>query len=499
MRLRRRLQALLLGFLILIASGLTVDLVVIRGREEVRSRMDDRLMPAQAELHALERALLEQQVGQRGFLLTGSERFLDPYVDGRVEAERALDSLRSLVDHDDDLSAGVDRVRSRVQAWQELGADFEIDARRAGRDDVLTALVTGGTGRRLFEAAREEVVLLREDLRAALDHARRSVQRRDDVVLGVEMATVGFAIALVGVLAVLMSRWVIGPLDDLGRSVRSVASGSLQSQVAVTGPPDLADLAADVDSMRRRILAEVDDAARAREALADRGMVVLTLRDELAAGDVSMPAGLELAARFQPAAGIVAGDWFDVVRLDSDRVALALVDVSGHGAGAGAFALRTKALTLAALQTHEPGDALEWVASRLGDTGEQFLTGVILVLEAGSGRIRYASAGHPPILLGGLTGIDELGPTGPLLGPVRGHWTTAEAVLERGGVVAVYSDGLVEARNELREPFGVDRLRTVVERTQLGGPEAVADACLGAVATHQVEREDDLTLCVLGR
>jgi CHASE3 domain sensor protein len=498
-RLRRRLQTLLLVFLVLIAVGLVVDLLAIGQRDDARDRISQRLEPAKEELANLELALLDQETGQRGYLITGSERFLAPYRDGRATAERSLDSLRDLLRDDPDLAAGVQRVRSRVQAWQELGADFEIDARRDDRIEVLRALVTGGTSRRLFEAAREEAAFLRLAVDDALADARASVERRDRLVLAVELATVGLAVAFVGLLAVLISRWVVGPLDDLGRSVRSVASGSLASAVTVAGPPDLADLAADVDSMRRRILAEVDDAARAREALADRGMVVLTLRDELAAGDLSVPPGIRFAGRFQPAAGIVAGDWFDVVRLDADRVALALVDVSGHGAGVGAFALRTKALTLAAICTHEPGDALGWVASRLGDTGEQFLTGVIVVLDAATGHLRYASAGHPPMLLGGLTGVDELGATGPLLGPVRGTWETAEAQLDRGGVLAVYSDGLVEARDHDRQPFGVARLREVVERTQLGGPEAVADACLAAVSDHQVLREDDLTLCVLGR
>ena len=82
---------------------------------------------------------------------------------------------------------------------------------------------------------------------------------------------------------------------------------------------------------------------------------------------------------------------------------------------------------------------------------------------------------------------------------MRTTWATGEATLERGGVLAAYSDGLIEARNRAREPYGVERLAAVVERAQLDGPEAVADACLSAVAAHQSEREDDLTLVVLGR
>ena len=500
MRLRRRLQALLLAFVILVTVGLAVDLAAVARREDVDARVEHVLEPAHQRLADLEVALLDQETGQRGFLLTGSERFLEPYEAGRAAAEDDIEVLRTLLEGDEDLAAGVDRVRSRVQAWQQLGAEFEIDAQRSGRSEILTALVTGGTSRRLFEAAREETSFLDDAVEAELAQAVADARRYDDLVLGAEIATVASVALLVGLLAVLVSRWVMRPLEALGRSVQAVASGALGAEIAVPGaPPEVADVASDVDSMRRRILAEVDDAARAREALADRGMVVLTLRDELAAGEVAMPHGVQLVGRFQPAIGIVAGDWFDVVRLDNDRVALALVDVSGHGAGVGAFALRTKALTMAAIPNHDPGDAFGWVLSRLGDTGEQFLTGVIVVLDAATGSIRYASAGHPPLLLGGLTGITELEATGPLLGPVKATWETREATLERGGVLAAYSDGLVEARDSQRVPFGIDRLAQVVERTQLGGAEAVADACVAAVSSHQVSREDDLTLVVLGR
>ena len=85
------------------------------------------------------------------------------------------------------------------------------------------------------------------------------------------------------------------------------------------------------------------------------------------------------------------------------------------------------------------------------------------------------------------------------MGPITGHWTTEEVDLPRGGVIVAYSDGLIEARDADGEPFGVSRLVAVVEQHQLGGPDAVADACLEAVQQWQRSREDDLTLCVLSR
>jgi sigma-B regulation protein RsbU (phosphoserine phosphatase) len=308
------------------------------------------------------------------------------------------------------------------------------------------------------------------------------------------------ALGLIGLTAKLASDWVTRPLNQLNTAVQRTAGGALHEPIPDGGPPDVAELARDIDAMRRRLLAEVDDAARARAALADRGMIVVALRDDLAPAPISLPKGLSLAGRFRPAKGLVAGDWYDICRIDDDRVALALIDVSGHGAEVATFALRTKALTMAALTTNEPGDAFRWLASHLGDTGELFLTGVVVEVSVSSGEIRYASAGHPPMLLAGLHGVTELLPTGPLLGPLPGQWETATAQLERGGVLIAYSDGLPEARDAEGEQFGLDRLAEVVGQHQLAGVDAVADAALRAVEAFAVEGgRDDITICTLGR
>ena len=493
------MQALLAGFLALVVLALGLDVTVLRVRERRSDRLQDSFEPAQLNLQGLLTSLVDQETGERGYLLTGMEEFLGPYNDGKAATTQALSALRNELAGHDDLMAGIERLRSKVEAWQSLGADFEIAAKRSGRDAVVATLVSTRTGTRLFDSVRTEVADLQRRLTEATAAERRDLERLDQQLLLIDLGTLLLALALLSLATYLARAWFTRPLRAFGDSVREVAAGALTSTVKSAGPPEFSELAADVDAMRRRILAEVEEAERAREALADRGMIVMTLRDELAAGTPDLPAGVGLAGRFSAAAGIVAGDWFDVIRLSADRVAVALVDVSGHGAGVGAFALRTKALTLAAMQTYEPGDAFGWVASRLGDTGEQFLTGVIMVLDAQSGLVRYANAGHPPLLFADVRGVSRLAPTGPLVGPIAGTWTTNEVILTRGGALVAFSDGLMEARDEAGVPFGVDRIVEIIEASQMGGPDVIADACLGAVQQHQVSREDDLTMVVLSR
>ena len=77
-------------------------------------------------------ALVDQETGQRGYVLTGDEAFLEPYRDGAATSAGRLAALRADFAGDPGMTDG-DRPRSpRPSAtWQRVGARPEIAARRA--------------------------------------------------------------------------------------------------------------------------------------------------------------------------------------------------------------------------------------------------------------------------------------------------------------------------------------------------------------------------------
>ena len=502
MRLRRRLQLLFLPFVLLLMGQLALDSYLLRQRDDVRIFLDARLNPARVALSDLLASLVDQETSARGFLITGQDVFLEPYRSGRVEVEGRLEELDQLLDYDPDLMTILTRTQSRIQAWQQLGAEYELAVKRSGRDDDANALVATGTGMRLFDEARGEIKVLQAEVDMQLAARQEGLERIRNRTTGVRAAAAALGLAIVLLGRILLERWITEPLDELGGAVRSVATGQLRHPIPATGPPDLKELGQDVEAMRERLLDEIDESATARAALAQRGMVVLALRDELAPEPLDLPDGLEIAARFQPAEGVVAGDWFDTIHLGGARFAVALFDVSGHGAEAGVFALKTKYLVLGALRNGlSAAAALRWLATQLGDTGDYFLTGVIVEIDAATGRLRYANAGHPPALVAGAGVVIPLMPTGPLLGPLAADWTDAEANLPAGATLTIYSDGLIEAQVTDGDELGVERLTAIVmaEGTE-ADPETLADACFAPLdPMFSGSRRDDITLVVVGR
>ena len=152
-----------------------------------------------------------------------------------------------------------------------------------------------------------------------------------------------------------------------------------------------------------------------------------------------------------------------------------VVDISGHGAVAGILALRCKELLRSALALGaDPGDALGSTADQLGSLGDEtFLSALVVVIDVRDGSIRYANAGHPPALVCHRDGSTvPLPPTGPIVGPFDGSGRPATRGLGPGENLAVYTDGIIEARFE-GEMFGPERLARLVGDERLRGRPAI--------------------------
>ncbi|QFZ72975.1 SpoIIE family protein phosphatase [Streptomyces fagopyri] len=161
-------------------------------------------------------------------------------------------------------------------------------------------------------------------------------------------------------------------------------------------------------------------------------------------------AGLDVAARYLPSTrGIdIGGDFYDLIRLGPTTVAATIGDVQGHNADAAALMGQVRTAVHAAAGA-PPGDVLARVNRLLTDLDPGLFTSCLYAhLDLTHHRVRMATAGHPPPLLrhpDGLTEVLSLSP-GLLLGiDSTSDYPTTEIQLPPGAVLALYTDGLVEA------------------------------------------------------
>ncbi|MDT0164585.1 SpoIIE family protein phosphatase [Actinotalea sp. AC32] len=199
--------------------------------------------------------------------------------------------------------------------------------------------------------------------------------------------------------------------------------------------------------------------------------------------DPPQPDHLEIAVRYHPAAEAaqVGGDWYDAFMQPDGATVLVIGDVAGHDIAAAATMSQVRSVLRGIAVTTEapPAALLERVdrALRTLDTGA-IATAVVARLEQeedelhrGVTRIRWSNAGHPdPMLVAADGTVTPLsaGKPEPLLGLLPDTARTdVELTLDRGATLVLYTDGLVERRDQpLRE--GMVRLReTLAELAEL--------------------------------
>ncbi|MFD9868617.1 PP2C family protein-serine/threonine phosphatase [Streptomyces niveus] len=210
-----------------------------------------------------------------------------------------------------------------------------------------------------------------------------------------------------------------------------------------------------------------------------------------------------IAVRYLPAIGSlnVCGDWYDTVDLSDSRFAVAVGDVVGHGLQAATvMGMLRSALSAVSRAVPGPAQALEILGLYARSLeGALATTAVTAMVDSRSNLIMYSSAGHPPPVLLRRDGSCELldQATDPPLGARPEHVLRPQAgvAYETGDTLVLYTDGLIERRDEDIDT-GVGRLTSALSTCADLGPETLADALLQRLHLT-AGSSDDIALVVI--
>jgi serine phosphatase RsbU (regulator of sigma subunit) len=199
--------------------------------------------------------------------------------------------------------------------------------------------------------------------------------------------------------------------------------------------------------------------------------------------------GVEMDWAYWPARQ-VGGDFYDCLAVDGDRLALVLGDVSGKSIGAAMFMARlTSFLRATVPENPAPGVVLTRINTLLGTRADQvlFATACYILLHPAGRNLRYASAGHLPVLIlePGAQVFRELNPTGIPLGiDPSTTYAGQEEVLVPGSLLVLYTDGVVEARDAGGAMFGTETMKRTLLQNRDRAPREITQNLISAVGTH---------------
>ena len=316
-------------------------------------------------------------------------------------------------------------------------------------------------------------------------------------VRGVAMTGLIVAAVIAVDLAVGLDTLVVGLSPPMGLVI-------IKLQLAVFGIAGLV-FAAEVYERELATSAAVLATTRAQLAESEGRMerqIALRLQEALLPGRPIVYPEVSVAARYEAGseALLVGGDWYDVLELPENRIGLTIGDVVGHGVEATATMgrLRTAVAALAP-HTDSPGELLTNLDRFANSTnGTRFATAAYAILEPATGRLRYASAGHPPLLVVEADGSTRWlmeGRSSPILDQGVSDRPEASTILSPESLLVGYTDGLIERRGESLDR-GFERLERIMQRIRERSEEDICDLVFREMGV-ETQRADDVVVVVM--
>ena len=276
-----QLLGVTIGLLLVLAVvGIGLALLANGQLDRDRSLLLNRVGPARRAALSLENALVNEETGVRGYVITGEPSSLAPYRTGLEDEAHAYKELHAGEGATGPaVAAEVEAVRAKAQTWQR---EFVAPALRHTRQSMHHSIALNLKGKQLFDDVRVSLARLQTALggkdsqtRDKLESAARTLQF---------LLILAAALILGGVLgAGFVLRWAITrPLALLGSEARRVAGGEFDKPLAVApGPREIAEVGTEIDAMRERIVEELSAVESARTQLEEQAVELRRSNAEL--------------------------------------------------------------------------------------------------------------------------------------------------------------------------------------------------------------------------
>lgn len=206
-------------------------------------------------------------------------------------------------------------------------------------------------------------------------------------------------------------------------------------------------------------------------------------------------------ARILPARQ-VGGDFYDVFQLKDHRIGVLIGDVADKGVPSALFMARAHALIMAEADIGAtPAGVMNLVNTHITrlQKSTQFVTVLYGILDLKTREFSYARAGHEPPLILHTDGSVERMPHSP--GMAIGLWEPVtldekSVKLTSGDTLILYTDGMTDCRDPNGEPFGLERIKSLLSEQSKQNAQQVCNTLLETLQNYQsgAKQDDDVTL-----
>ena len=225
-----------------------VLLVVAIGAQRSAARQARDTAGVLATASNLEKTVLDLETGERGYVITQREEFLEPWTAARRDYPRLAEELERDVA---DQPAQLARARAIASAIRRYERTWAVPLVAAARSDPnrARALVRSARGKAQVDRIRVQFAAFGAAQSELSTHELRRANEISWIAIGIGVGGLVATLALIALLAMFAYRLIVAPIGRLAAVARTVAAGDLHARAEVEGAPEIAQLASDVNAM----------------------------------------------------------------------------------------------------------------------------------------------------------------------------------------------------------------------------------------------------------
>ncbi|MHA7632512.1 methyl-accepting chemotaxis protein [Corallococcus sp. M7] len=249
-------------------------------------------------VRTLEGDMADLETGQRGFLITGDDKFLEPYNMARLSLSQSLDNIRQLTQSDRRQQERQQEIRDLFQQW--IGQHLEplIAQRRevsAGRGDLaqLIAVEQSARGKQTADRIRMQLTKLADDETALLgERTKRTAAMVVDLYNLIIMGG-ALGVVLAAALSFFLTRSIVQPLTEAVQVTSQVTAGDLTANIVARGTDETGRMMGSMREMIQRLSGVISEVRGAAGSLSSASLQVASAAQGLSQGTSSQAASVE--------------------------------------------------------------------------------------------------------------------------------------------------------------------------------------------------------------
>ncbi|WP_340398496.1 CHASE3 domain-containing protein [Paenibacillus sp. FSL H8-0079] len=258
---------ILLGYLVVVVLFGAV-LLVLTAQINVLQKENDFISHHDLEVHnltnAIEKNVLNMETGQRGFMITGNESYLEPYSQGLSQWSSNYDQLNALISDNPSQQQSLQNIKSHITRWIEIAGEPSVNLKKQGDQAQVIAFFQSDPGKTEIDLLRSQLATFRSTEIALTEARVTDLAARSSTLLTIMYTLWGVIAALSITAAIVISGNIVKTLRDVMHTISDISKGgNLKQRIQVRTRDEVGDLGNETN----KLLDEVQEQNRIKDQI----------------------------------------------------------------------------------------------------------------------------------------------------------------------------------------------------------------------------------------